>query len=96
MSCFLVPRIKPDGERNTIQIMRLKDKLGNKSNASSEIEYHDAYAQMIGEEGRGVATIIDMVHHTRLDTMAGRSASCGARWPRPFITLATAGPFRRP
>ena len=71
LSCFLVPRIKPDGARNTIQIMRLKDKLGNKSNASSEIEYHDAYAQMIGEEGRGVATIIDMVHHTRLDTMAG-------------------------
>ena len=51
--------------------MRLKDKLGNKSNASSEIEYHNAFAQMIGEEGRGVATIIDMVHHTRLDTMAG-------------------------
>ena len=71
LNCFLVPRIKPDGERNAIQIMRLKDKLGNKSNASSEIEYHDAYAQMIGEEGRGVATIIDMVHHTRLDTMAG-------------------------
>ena len=71
LGCFLVPRIKPNGERNTIQIMRLKDKLGNKSNASSEIEYHDAYAQMIGEEGRGVATIIDMVHHTRLDTMAG-------------------------
>jgi len=70
LSCFLVPRIKPDGERNTIQIMRLKDKLGNKSNASSEIEYHDAYALMIGEEGRGVATIIEMVHHTRLDTMA--------------------------
>ncbi len=70
LSCFLVPRIKPDGDRNAIRIMRLKDKLGNKSNASSEIEYHDAYAQMIGEEGRGVATIIDMVHHTRLDTMA--------------------------
>jgi putative acyl-CoA dehydrogenase len=71
LSCFLVPRIKPDGERNAIHIMRLKDKLGNKSNASSEIEYHGAFAQMIGEEGRGVATIIDMVHHTRLDTMAG-------------------------
>lgn len=71
LSCFLVPRIKPDGERNTIQIVRLKDKLGNRSNASSEIEYHGAYAWMIGEEGRGVATIIDMVHHTRLDTMAG-------------------------
>ena len=71
ISCFLVPRIKPDGERNAIQIMRLKDKLGNTSNASSEIEYHNSYAQMVGEEGRGIATIIEMVHHTRLDTMAG-------------------------
>jgi putative acyl-CoA dehydrogenase len=71
LSCFLVPRIKPDGERNAFHIMRLKDKLGNRSNASSEIEYHDTFAQMIGEEGRGIATIIDMVHHTRLDTMAG-------------------------
>ncbi|MGO9983788.1 MAG: acyl-CoA dehydrogenase family protein [Rhodomicrobium sp.] len=71
LSCFLVPRIKPDGSRNAFHIMRLKEKLGNKSNASSEIEFHDSYAQMIGEEGRGVATIIDMVHHTRLDTMAG-------------------------
>ncbi len=71
LTCFLVPRIKPDGERNNIQIMRLKDKLGNKSNASSEIEYHNSYAQMVGEEGRGIATIMEMVHHTRLDTMAG-------------------------
>lgn len=71
LSCFFVPRIKPDGERNNLQIMRLKDKLGNKSNASSEIEYHDTYAELVGEEGRGVPTIIDMVHHTRLDTMAG-------------------------
>jgi putative acyl-CoA dehydrogenase len=71
LSCFMVPRILPDGERNAIQVMRLKDKLGNKSNASSEIEYHDAYAVLLGEEGRGVSVIIDMVHHTRLDTMAG-------------------------
>lgn len=71
LSCFLVPRIKPDGERNAFHVMRLKDKLGNKSNASSEIEYHNTFAQMIGEEGRGIATIIEMVHHTRLDTMAG-------------------------
>ncbi len=71
LSCFLVPRIKPDGSRNAFHIMRLKEKLGNKSNASSEVEYHDSFAQMIGEEGRGIATIIDMVHHTRLDTMAG-------------------------
>lgn len=71
LSCFLAPRIKPDGERNTIHVMRLKDKLGNKSNASSEIEYHDAYAELLGEEGRGVNVIIDMVHHTRLGTISG-------------------------
>ena len=71
LSCFLVPRILPDGSRNTLHVMRLKDKLGNKSNASSEIEYHDTYARLLGEEGRGVSVIIDMVHHTRLDTMAG-------------------------
>lgn len=71
LSCFLVPRIRPDGERNTLHLMRLKDKLGNKSNASSEIEYHDTYAVLLGEEGRGVSTIIEMVHHTRLDTISG-------------------------
>ncbi len=71
LSCFLVPRIAPDGERNRIQVMRLKDKLGNKSNASSEIEYHGAHAELLGEEGRGVNVIIDMVHHTRLGTIAG-------------------------
>ncbi len=67
LSCFLVPRFRPDGTRNTIYIQRLKNKLGNRSNASSEIEYHDAWAQMVGEEGRGVRTIVAMVHHTRLD-----------------------------
>lgn len=71
LSCFLVPRIRPDGERNTLHVMRLKDKLGNRSNASSEIEYHDTYAVLLGEEGRGVSTIIEMVHHTRLDTISG-------------------------
>ncbi|WP_431470385.1 acyl-CoA dehydrogenase family protein [Sphingosinithalassobacter sp. LHW66-3] len=71
LSCFLVPRIAPDGSRNAIHVMRLKDKLGNKSNASSEIEYHGAHAELLGEEGRGVRTIIDMVHHTRLGTVAG-------------------------
>ena len=71
LSCFLAPRINPDGARNAIQIMRLKDKLGNKSNASAEIEYHDAYGVLLGEEGAGVKTIIDMVHHTRLGTIAG-------------------------
>ena len=71
LSCFLAPRILPDGERNAIHVMRLKDKLGNKSNASSEIEYHDAHAVLLGEEGQGVKVIIDMVHHTRLGTIAG-------------------------
>ncbi|MGY6533861.1 MAG: acyl-CoA dehydrogenase family protein [Pararhodobacter sp.] len=68
LTCFLVPRWLPDGTRNAFQIQRLKDKLGNKANASSEIEYHDTLAHRLGDEGRGVQTIIEMVHHTRLDT----------------------------
>jgi putative acyl-CoA dehydrogenase len=68
LSCFLVPRWKPDGTRNPFYIQRLKDKLGNKSNASSEIEYSATWARMVGEEGAGVRTIMEMVRHTRLDT----------------------------
>lgn len=71
LTCLLVPRVLPDGGRNAIQLMRLKDKLGNRSNASSEIEYHGALAWRLGEEGQGVKTIIEMVHHTRLGTIAG-------------------------
>ncbi len=67
LSCFLVPRFRPDGTRNNFFIQRLKDKLGNRSNASAEIEYVDTWAQLVGDEGRGVATIIEMVHHTRID-----------------------------
>jgi putative acyl-CoA dehydrogenase len=67
LGCFLAPRWTPDGERNAIEIMRLKDKMGDRANASAEIEYRGAFAVMVGEEGRGVATIIDMVQHTRLD-----------------------------
>jgi putative acyl-CoA dehydrogenase len=67
LTCFLVPRWL-DGARNGIHLMRLKDKLGNRSNASAEIEYHDALAERLGEEGQGIRTIIEMVHHTRLDT----------------------------
>ncbi len=67
LSCFLVPRFSPSGERNQIRLQRLKSKLGNKSNASAEIELDGAHGWLIGEEGRGVATIIDMVSHTRLD-----------------------------
>lgn len=75
LSCFLLPRWKPDGTRNAFHIQRLKDKLGNKSNASSEVEFHGAYAWLIGEEGRGVANIIEMVRHTRLDCAIGSAAT---------------------
>lgn len=74
LSCFLVPRILPDGKRNVFQIQRLKDKLGNKSNASSEIEFRDTHGYLVGEEGRGVATIIEMVTHTRLDCAIGSAS----------------------
>ena len=74
LSCFLMPRWTPDGERNAILILRLKDKLGNRSNASSEVEFHGAYAQLIGEEGRGIPTIIEMGNYTRLDCCIGSSA----------------------
>jgi putative acyl-CoA dehydrogenase len=85
LSCFLAPRWTPDGERNAIHLMRLKDKLGDRANASAEIEYHGAYAWRIGEEGRGIQTIIAMVHHTRLDcTLAPaaymRQALANALW----------------
>jgi putative acyl-CoA dehydrogenase len=66
LSCFLVPRWKPDGERNNLGLQRLKDKLGNRSNASTEMEFQDAWGVMIGEEGRGIRTIIDMVQGNRL------------------------------
>jgi len=74
LSCFLVPRWTPDNERNAIEIQQLKDKLGDRSNASSEIEYRGAWARRVGEPGRGVRTIIDMVHHTRLDCLSGSAA----------------------
>jgi putative acyl-CoA dehydrogenase len=71
LTCFLLPRILPDGTRNAFHIQRLKDKLGNRSNASSEIELDGAWARRVGEEGRGVPTIIQMVNHTRLDCVLG-------------------------
>src|SRR6056297_169161 len=67
LTCFLVPRWTPDGERNPIELQRLKDKMGDKANASSEIEYRRAWARQVGEAGRGVPAILEMVHHTRLD-----------------------------
>lgn len=74
LSCFLLPRHRPDGSRNEFYIQRLKNKLGNSSNASSEVEFRGALAWMIGEEGRGVPTIIEMVAMTRFDCMVGSSA----------------------
>lgn len=71
LSCFFVPRVLPDGSRNAIRLQRLKDKLGNRSNASSEVEFHGALACMIGEEGRGIQTIIEMAMNTRLDCILG-------------------------
>jgi len=68
LTCFVVPRWLEDGERNAIHLMRLKEKLGNRANGSAEIEYNRAWAERLGEEGAGVRTIIQMVHHTRLDT----------------------------
>jgi putative acyl-CoA dehydrogenase len=74
LTCFLMPRYRPDGTRNAIEVKRLKDKLGNRSNASAEIEFRDAFAWRIGAPGRGVATIIQMVALTRFNCMVGSSA----------------------
>ena len=71
ITCFLVPRWKPDGQRNAIHLTRLKDKLGDRSNASAEIEYHGAFAWKLGQQGKGIQMIIDMVQHTRLDCIIG-------------------------
>ncbi len=75
LSCFLLPRVRPDGSRNAMHIQRLKDKLGNRSNASAEVEYDGALAWLVGEPGRGIRTIIDMVSATRLDCVLGSAAA---------------------
>lgn len=75
LSCFFLPRVLPDGSRNRMRLQRLKDKLGNHANASSEVEYDDATAWLVGDEGRGVPTIIEMVNLTRLDCTLGSATS---------------------
>ncbi|GAC81750.1 putative acyl-CoA dehydrogenase [Gordonia malaquae] len=75
LSCFLAPRVLPDGSRNPFLLQRLKDKLGNRSNASSEVEYDQTVGWLVGDEGRGVATIIEMVNMTRLDCTLGAATS---------------------
>lgn len=74
LSCLLLPRWTPDGQVNSFHLQRLKPKLGNRSNASSEVAFDGAWARLVGEEGRGVAVILEMVHHTRLDCMMGAAA----------------------
>jgi putative acyl-CoA dehydrogenase len=83
LSCFLLPRVLPDGTRNGMHLQRLKDKLGNRSNASAEVEYDQAAAWLVGEEGRGVRTIIEMVNVTRLDCVLGTATGM-----RAGVTLA--------
>jgi putative acyl-CoA dehydrogenase len=85
VTCFVVPRVLPDGTRNQLDVVRLKDKLGNRSNASSELEFDGTIAQRLGDEGRGVRTIIEMVNATRLDCVLGsaglmRRAVSEASW----------------
>ncbi|MCV4600992.1 isovaleryl-CoA dehydrogenase, partial [Escherichia coli] len=71
LSCFFVPRFLPDGQRNAVRLERLKDKLGNRSNASSEAEFLDAYGWLLGEEGEGVRQILKMGGLTRFDCALG-------------------------
>ena len=85
LTCFFLPRWTPEGQRNGIQIQRLKDKMGNHANASSEVEFDQAWAHQIGEVGAGVKTIIEMVHHTRLD-----ASLANASIMRRAVTEATA------
>jgi len=74
LTCFVVPRVMPDGARNAFRLQRLKDKLGNRSNASAEVEFDATWAQRLGDEGRGIPTIIEMVSATRLDCILGSAA----------------------
>jgi putative acyl-CoA dehydrogenase len=78
VSCFLVPRVLPDGSRNVFRLQRLKDKLGDRANASSEVEFEDTVGWLVGEPGRGVPTIIEMVNTTRLDCVLGSAATVRA------------------
>src|ERR1035438_8281552 len=75
LTCFLLPRVRPDGSRNAMRIQRLKDKLGNRSNASAEVEFDEALAWQVGAAGRGIPTIIEMVNATRLDCVLGSAAA---------------------
>ncbi|MFC5138134.1 acyl-CoA dehydrogenase family protein [Actinomycetospora rhizophila] len=96
LTCFLVPRVLPDGTRNTFRIQRLKDKLGNRSNASSEPEFDETVAWRVGDEGRGVRTIIEMVACTRLDNTLGSAAGMRAAVSRAAHHARYRSAFGRP
>jgi putative acyl-CoA dehydrogenase len=94
LGCFLVPRWLPDGA-NAIRLLRLKDKLGNRSNASAEIEYHGAFAHAVGPEGDGLRTILTMVHHTRLDAAMGPAGLMRGALAEAHHWVAHRGAFGR-
>lgn len=96
LTCVLAPRWRPDGERNAIRLMRLKDKLGDRSNASAEIEYHGAWAQRVGDEGRGVRTIIEMVQLTRYDCALGSAGGMRAALVRTLWHATHRRAFGKP
>ncbi len=96
LTCFLLPRVLPDGERNRLRLLRLKDKLGNRSNASAEIEYDDAIGRRIGDEGRGVATILQMVSMTRVDCVLGSAGQMRAALSEAAYYAAHRWAFGRP
>ncbi|CAL9594742.1 Putative acyl-CoA dehydrogenase AidB [Nocardiopsis dassonvillei] len=96
LSCFLVPRVLEDGTRNGLHIQRLKDKLGNRSNASAELEYDGAVAHLVGEAGRGVPTIIEMVNSTRLDCVIGSAAGMRAALTHALHHAGHRSAFGRP
>jgi putative acyl-CoA dehydrogenase len=96
LSCFLVPRVLPDGTRNPFLIQRLKDKLGNRSNASSEVEFDATYGWLVGDEGAGVRTIIDMVTMTRLDCVIGSASGQRAALAQALHHVRHRSAFGRP
>ncbi|MBR8741490.1 acyl-CoA dehydrogenase family protein [Nocardiopsis sp. MG754419] len=96
LTCFLVPRVLPDGTRNKVHLQRLKDKLGNRSNASAELEYDGAVAHPVGEPGRGVPTIIEMVNGTRLDCVIGSASGMRAALVQAVHHAETRGVFGAP
>jgi putative acyl-CoA dehydrogenase len=96
LTCFLLPRVLPDGSRNSIALQRLKDKLGNRSNASAELEYDGAVGWRIGDEGRGVPTILEMVTMTRLDCVLGSAGQMRAALSQAAWYAAHRTAFGRP